>query len=102
MNDTPAGTTPQSKKQAKVSEGVRLFKQIEDGFDALHALWQEGSAAGMMTVNECHRLQNKTLALKYGTLELHCDGTAIAQRNDCDVGGPTRGGGPSPQGGPGR
>lgn len=95
MNDTP---TPQAQKQNAVKHGMQIFERIEKGFDQLHDLWQAGCDAGMLSVNECHRLQNRTLALKYLTLEHHCEGTAIAQRNNCDV----PAGGVSTQGGPGR
>lgn len=91
----------QGDKQDAVRRGMQIFERIEKGFEQLHDLWQAGCDAKMLTVNECHRLQNRTLALKYATLELHCDGTAVAQRNDCDVPAGAAGG-IGTQGGPGR
>jgi hypothetical protein len=75
----------QSKKQDAVQHGMRLFERIEDAFDQLHDLWEAGREAGLMDVNQCHDLQNWALELKYATLRLHCQGTAIAKRNNCDV-----------------
>lgn len=94
----------QSRKQEAVQHGMRLFERAEDAFDQLHDLWEAGLEAGMMDVNECHELQNWALELKYATLRLHCRGTAIAKRNNCDVEAVERErrGGVSTRGGPGR
>lgn len=97
--DNPTAT--QGQKQEHVKKGAQLLALIEKSFEQLHDLIQLGCDHGMMDITECHRHQNKSLELKYATLGLHCDLTAIAKRNNCDV-GPGGNGGPTKRGGPGR
>lgn len=93
MNDTPTAAT-QADKEAAVEKGMRLFERTEESLEKIAALWTRGLEAGMMSKNEHDHLVNDTQALWHMVRSLHCRGTAIAQRNNCDV--------ITTQGGPGR
>lgn len=97
MNDATPVREAKANGKAKnklTEKGMRVFERIESGFDQLADVWAEALNLGMVSKCEHDQFVNDTMALRYATLSLHCRGTAVAQRNDCDViqtrGGPGR------------
>lgn len=96
MNDIPVSESKATKADmtACTKHGMRVFERIESGFDELYGVWGQALKLGMITKNEHDHLLNDSEALKHHVLSLHCRGTAIAQRNGCDIvqtlGGPGR------------
>lgn len=86
-------------KQKLVEDGVAQFaaveKQLSGAFDMLSKLsgiWMKGNALGMMGALETGELTWRTkevagmvAAALQRTYELHQRGTAIAQKNNCDI-----------------